>query len=94
MPQYRVRPGFYFGGIIEYGPGTIIELTDAEAQGFLDKLERLPDAPTDAPTDALADAPKDTSAEVSDAPAGDQPAENGEPAKGKKRNSKGQAWSV
>lgn len=81
MAQYRVRPGFYFGGIIEYGPGTVIELTDAEAQGFLDKLERLPDAPTDAPAD--------TSAETSDAPADDPPAENGEPAKGKKRSSKG-----
>lgn len=77
MAQYRVRPGFYFGGIIEYGPGTVIELTDAEAQGFLDKLERLPDAPTDAP------------AETSEAPADDPPAENGEPAKDKKRSSKG-----
>lgn len=77
MAQYRVRPGFYFGGIIEYGPGTIIELTDAEAQGFLDKLERLPDTPADAPT------------ATGDAPADEQLSEAGEPAKGGKKRSKG-----
>lgn len=75
MAQYRVRPGFYFGGVDQYGPGTIIALTDAEAKGFSDKLERLPDAPT----------------ETGDAPTGEQqPDEDGEPAKGgKKRSSKG-----
>lgn len=36
---YRVRPGFTFGVGRAKQPGDVVELTDAEAEGFLDKLE-------------------------------------------------------
>lgn len=39
MPRYRVRPGYRHGRRKEYGPGDIVELTEREATGFLDKLE-------------------------------------------------------
>ncbi len=39
--QYRVRPGFRFGTFDEHGPGDVVELTEYEAGGFLDKLEEV-----------------------------------------------------
>lgn len=39
VKQYRVRPGFHHGAQGQYGPGAVVELTEAEAAGFLDKLE-------------------------------------------------------
>ena len=39
MPQYRVKPGYRHGAGKKYGPGDIIEMPEAEARGFLDKLE-------------------------------------------------------
>ena len=36
---YRVRPGFTFGMYNEKHPGDLVELTESEARGFLDKLE-------------------------------------------------------
>lgn len=81
MARYRVRPGFRFGAYDQHGPGTVVELTEAEAAGFRDKLElvvevALPqeDVPSD-PSDILAD-PLDV---PSDPPAP-------EPPKGKKRS--------
>lgn len=38
MPQYRVRQGMHFGASKEYKAGDVVELTEAEALGFLDKL--------------------------------------------------------
>lgn len=39
MPKYRVKPGYRHGVGKAYGPGDIVELTEYEAGGFLDKLE-------------------------------------------------------
>lgn len=36
---YRVRPGFRFGAQNQHGPGDLVELEEAAALGFLDKLE-------------------------------------------------------
>ena len=36
---YRVRPGHTFGQFDQHQAGTLIELTEAEASAFLDKLE-------------------------------------------------------
>jgi hypothetical protein len=38
MPKYRVKPGCYHGSKKQYGPGSIVELTEQEAAAFLDKL--------------------------------------------------------
>lgn len=46
MPTYRVRPGVTFGSYGEKKPGDLVTLTEYEAGGFLDKLECVPDAPT------------------------------------------------
>lgn len=37
--EYRVRSGCTFGKSRQYGPGSIVQLTEREASGFLDKLE-------------------------------------------------------
>lgn len=37
--KFRVRPGFRHGTHNQYGPGDVVELTEAEAAGFADKLE-------------------------------------------------------
>ena len=39
MATYRVRPGFTFGAFNQHKPGVLVELTEFEAGGFLDKLE-------------------------------------------------------
>lgn len=36
---YRVRPGFRFGAQNQHAPGDVVELEEAAALGFLDKLE-------------------------------------------------------
>lgn len=41
---YRVKPGRVFGKHDEYKPGDEVELTEEEAQGFLDKLELVESA--------------------------------------------------
>lgn len=41
MPQYRVRAGKQHGSQKQYRSGDIVELTEQEAAGFLDKLERV-----------------------------------------------------
>lgn len=38
--RYRVRPGFVFG-VRDLTAGAIVELTEQEAAGFLDKLEKV-----------------------------------------------------
>lgn len=43
MPNYRVRTGKTFGPGGRFPAGTILELTEAEAKGFEDKLERAAD---------------------------------------------------
>jgi hypothetical protein len=40
--QYRVRAGQVHGAHKQYGEGAVLELTEAEAAGFLDKLELVP----------------------------------------------------
>lgn len=49
MPQYRVKPGKRHGMGKRYGPGDVVELTEQEAAGFLDKLERVVDDAPPAP---------------------------------------------
>lgn len=39
MPTYRVKPGYRHGARKQHGPGDTVELSAAEAAGFLDKLE-------------------------------------------------------
>lgn len=43
MPKYRVKTGKSFGPGGRYPAGTILELTEAEARGVEDKLERVED---------------------------------------------------
>ena len=44
MPEYRVREGKRHGAFGQYGPGDVVTLTEVEASGFLDKLERVEEA--------------------------------------------------
>lgn len=45
MMKYRVRPGFRHGAQRQYGPGDVLEMTEQDAAGFLDKLELVPEEP-------------------------------------------------
>lgn len=45
MPTYRVKPGKFHGPRNEYGPGDLVEHTEYEASGFLDKLELVVELP-------------------------------------------------
>lgn len=49
MPKYRVRPGFRHGIGKKYGPGDILTLTEQDAIGFLDKLERVEEPKKEVP---------------------------------------------
>lgn len=64
--QYRVRPGYRHGAQKQYGPGDVVELTEQEAAGFLDKLEPL--AETAAPV-----VPADDEADAEPEPAAPTP---------------------
>jgi isopentenyl diphosphate isomerase/L-lactate dehydrogenase-like FMN-dependent dehydrogenase len=44
MPEYRVREGKRHGAFGQHGPGDVVVLTEVEASGFLDKLERVEEA--------------------------------------------------
>jgi hypothetical protein len=83
MPQYKVKPGYTFGWRDDYQPGDVVELTEAEAGGFLDKLELVEDVPATEPSSE--DVPAEDTPEP-DAPAGDgeadQPAVTGKQRKG------------
>lgn len=48
--QYRVKAGRVFGAKDEYKQGDTVELTEAEAEAFLDKLEPLESAQVSRPT--------------------------------------------
>lgn len=37
--KYRVREGFTYGAFGQFGPGSIVELTEEEAKHVMDKLE-------------------------------------------------------
>lgn len=45
MPLYRVKPGREHGQFGQYKAGALVEHTEAEAAGFLDKLELAPADP-------------------------------------------------
>lgn len=47
--RYRVRPGYRHGAMDQYGAGDEVELTAAEAAGFLDKLEPVEPVEPDPP---------------------------------------------
>ena len=49
MATWRVRPGFTFGAFNQFGPGALVELSEFEAGGFLDKLEPVTPAPVAEP---------------------------------------------
>lgn len=90
MPTYRVRPGFIHGAFDQYPAGAVLELTETEAGGFLDKLERLPDAPPLGPAADSAPAEDgDEPASATEPSQDEQPAEEQEQAEtaegGKKR---------
>lgn len=42
---YRVKPGMRYGAHDEFGPGDLVELTEYEAAGHLDKLELVVEEP-------------------------------------------------
>lgn len=42
--KYRVKPGFRHGKNKQHGSGAIVEMTEFEASGFLDKLELVGEA--------------------------------------------------
>lgn len=48
---YRVRDGHFHGRNKSLGPGSLVELTEAEAGGFLDKLEPAPETATETATE-------------------------------------------
>lgn len=39
MSTYRVKFGYTFGGVVLLPAGSLVEMGEAEAAGFLDKLE-------------------------------------------------------
>lgn len=45
MPIYRVKPGKHHGTQAQYGSGDLVEYTEDEAAGFLDKLELVVETP-------------------------------------------------
>ena len=45
IKQYRVKEGQHHGRLRQYGPGDVVELTETEAAGFLDKLVLVEEAP-------------------------------------------------
>lgn len=57
MPKYVVKPKVRFGFDERYGPGDIVELTEFEAGGFLDKLKLVKDAPKPAQDTFLEEQP-------------------------------------
>jgi len=46
---YRVKPGYTHGAYNQHGPGALVELTEDEAGGFLDKLELVKDVKLEDP---------------------------------------------
>lgn len=44
--KYQVKPGHRWGPFFEYGPGMTVDLTEDEADGFLDSLMLVKEAPT------------------------------------------------
>jgi hypothetical protein len=52
--KYRVKPGRMFGSFFEHGPGSVVELSEEEAGGFLDKLELVSGPVEPEPEDELA----------------------------------------
>ena len=46
--MWRVRHGFTFGAFNQFGPGDLVELSEFEAGGFLDKLELADGSPSPA----------------------------------------------
>ncbi len=71
MTKYRVKPGYTFGAFGTYREGDIVELPEADAQGFLDKLQPVPaDLPSAPPEETSADPPSVTEDEAEEAPAG------------------------
>jgi len=47
--KYVVKPGRRFGSFFEHGPGSIVELTEAQAGGFPDTLELVKEDSEPAP---------------------------------------------
>lgn len=43
--KYQVKDGRFFGAFRQYGPGSIVELTEEEADGFLDVVFLLKGEP-------------------------------------------------
>ena len=94
MAKYRVRPGFRFGAYDQHEPGTVVELTEAEAAGFRDKLERVAEPAQvhqdEPPGKTEDDAPPADPAGTPDSPQEDVPSDPPgilpEPPKGKKRS--------
>ena len=69
MTKYRVKPGYTFGAFGTYREGDIVELPEADAQGFLDKLQPVPaDLPSAPPEETPADLPGVTEDVTEEAP--------------------------
>ena len=49
--KYRVKEGHVFGAEDQFIPGDIVELTDAEARGFLDTVEPVDGKPAPVETE-------------------------------------------
>lgn len=86
MPSYRVRPGVRFGAAKQHGPGDVVELSEEEAKGFLDKLElvREPDPPAPPPVPPSDEKPKADEQGEGDEDKGDESQDEKPKAKGKK----------
>lgn len=54
IQTYRIKPGCTFGARGDITAGSLIQLTEAEAKAFVDKLELVDDAPAVAQDDAPA----------------------------------------
>lgn len=69
MTKYRVKPGYTFGAFGTYREGDIVELPEADAQGFLDKLQPVPaDLPSAPPEETPADSPSEAEAADTETP--------------------------
>ena len=81
---YRVKPGHRFGLGKALGPGDTVQLTEAEAQGFLDKLELVPEVKRGELVVNPTGDPKAAEDEAGDTDDSTEKTEEPKPAKGKK----------
>ncbi len=72
--RYQVKPGYTHGAFGQYQAGDVVEMTEAEALGFLDKLQPL--APEPVAPEPVEPEPVEADPVAPEATATDAPAES------------------